>query len=86
MTGLPLCTGLVRFAAANIAGLVGHLSLRGLSLQFVECFQSRIQSVDLTGCASLIRLCLAEQPRVPGPQPGGLDPARPEAAAGRVAA
>ena len=36
MTGLPLCTGLVRFAAANIAGLVGHLSLRGLSaLQFI---------------------------------------------------
>lgn len=61
VTGLPLCTGLVRFAAANIAGLVGHLSLRGLSaLQFVECFQSRIQSVDLTGCASLIRLCLEQ--------------------------
>ena len=49
VTGLPR-TGLVRFAAANIAGLVGHLSLRGLSaLQFVECPITG-SSQSTTGC------------------------------------
>jgi hypothetical protein len=52
-------TGLVRFAAANISSLVGPIDLTGLSsLQFIECFYSRIQSIILSGCTSLIRLCL----------------------------
>lgn len=61
VAGLPLCTGLIQFMAANIPALVGHLSLTGLSqLQFVECFQSRLTSIDLTGCTSLIRLCMEQ--------------------------
>jgi len=53
--------GLVRFAAANIPTLAGTLDFTGCSrLQYVECAYSRVQSVVLTGCTSLIRLCLEQ--------------------------
>lgn len=56
-------TGLRRFLAAN-GTLTGHVDLSGLAhLEFVECFSAEVSSVNLTGCASLIRLCL-EQNRV----------------------
>ena len=51
--------GLVRFAAANIPTLAGTLDFTGCSLlQYVECAYSRVQAVAVTGCTSLIRLCL----------------------------
>ena len=56
--GLSNLTGLVRFMAAGTQ-LTGHVDFTGLSaLEFIECFNARVQSVDLTGCTSLIRLCL----------------------------
>lgn len=56
-----LCVNLIRFAAANITGLVGEISFRGLAfLQYVEMFGSRVQAVDIAGCSSLIRLCLEQ--------------------------
>lgn len=58
---LHLCTGLVRFAAANNTSFVGELSFRGLAdLEYVECAYSRVQAVDVTGCTSLIRLCMEQ--------------------------
>jgi hypothetical protein len=56
--GLGLLTGLRRFLAANTP-LTGVLDLTGLAaLEYVECFFAEITSVTLTGCTSLIRLCL----------------------------
>lgn len=58
---VQVMTGLVRFAAANIATLGGNLNFTGLSnLQYVECCYSRVQSATLTGCTSLIRLALEQ--------------------------
>jgi hypothetical protein len=60
ISGLPLLTGLVNFMCAN-APLAGTLDFTGLAdLEFIECAYSRVQGVDLTGCASLIRLCLEQ--------------------------
>lgn len=51
-------TGLKRFLSANNS-LTGHLDFTGCAdLEFVECFESQVQSIDLTGCDSLIRICL----------------------------
>jgi hypothetical protein len=48
--------GIRRFAAAHTA-LAGSLDFAGCSrLQYVECFNSDVQSVNVTGCTSLIRL------------------------------
>jgi hypothetical protein len=53
-------TGLRRFAAAR-TNLSGSLDFTGCSrLQYIECIYSRVQSVTLTGCTSLIRLCVEE--------------------------
>jgi hypothetical protein len=53
-------TGLRRFAAAH-TNLAGSLDFTGCSrLQYIECIDSPVQSVTLTGCASLIRLCVEE--------------------------
>ncbi len=53
-------TGLRRFAAAHTS-LAGSLDFTGCSrLQYIECFQCRIQSVTLSGCTSLIRLCVEQ--------------------------
>ncbi len=58
VTGLGLLTNLRRFMAANTP-LTGLLDLNGLSkLEFVECFQAQVERVDLTGCVSLVRLCM----------------------------
>lgn len=71
ISGLPALTGLRNFMAARTDGsssdsslytgplLSGHLDLAGASsLEFVECYDADVESVTLTGCASLIRLCL----------------------------
>jgi hypothetical protein len=56
--GLPQLRGLIRFAAARTP-LRGLLDFSGCSaLEFVECFQSDVQSVNLTGCTSLVRLTM----------------------------
>lgn len=58
VTGLTLLTGLRRFLAAN-GNLAGALDFTGLSaLEFIECFGAYVTSVNLTGCTSLIRLCM----------------------------
>lgn len=58
ITGLAGLTGLVQFMAANTA-LTGPLDLTGCAaLQFVECFNAHVTAITVTGCTSLIRLCL----------------------------
>lgn len=58
ISGLPYLRSLIRFAAANTP-LAGSLDFTGLSsLQYIECYQAYVNSVSLTGCTSLIRLCL----------------------------
>ena len=58
VANLQLLTGLKRFLAAG-SGLTGHLDVSGLAeLEFIECFGAHVQSVNLTGCTSLIRLCM----------------------------
>lgn len=58
VSGLSYLPNLVRFMAASTQ-LTGHVDFSGLAhLEYIECFVSRVQSVDLTGCTSLIRLCL----------------------------
>lgn len=53
-------TGLRRFAAARTT-LVGSLDFTGCSrLQYIECFNSGVQAVNLTGCTSLIRLVVEQ--------------------------
>ena len=60
ITGLPLLTHLVRLCASRTP-LSGRLDLTGLShLEHVECFGCEIDSLDLTGCAGLIRLCVED--------------------------
>jgi hypothetical protein len=69
-------TGLVRFLAANITTLTGTIDFTGLSwLQSVECYGSRVQSVNLSGCTSLVRVCLESNDLASvnlGPALGGL--------------
>lgn len=58
--GLQRLTGLVRFMAAT-PSLTGHLNFTGLSgLEYIECFQAQVTSIDLTGCSTLIRLCMEQ--------------------------
>lgn len=60
ISGLTRLTNLRRFLAAR-GPLAGPLALTGLSsLEHIECFGARVDSVDLTGCTSLVRLCLEE--------------------------
>lgn len=48
------------FCAAH-SGLSGHVDFSGLAnLEYIECFQADIATVDLTGCDSLLRLCLEQ--------------------------
>jgi len=68
VTGLQVLPNLVNFMGAGdvedltypVADLLtGHMDFSGLSkLEFVECAYARVSSVNLTGCNSLIRLCL----------------------------
>jgi len=58
VTGLSHFPGLKRFLSANNT-LTGHLDFTGCAdLEFIECFESDVQTIDLAGCGSLIRLCL----------------------------
>ena len=55
---INLCTDLAYFCAATPT-LKGHLDFSGMSqLEYVECFHAQVNSVDLTGCTGMIRLCL----------------------------
>jgi hypothetical protein len=52
--------GLIRFAAAHTA-LAGPLDFTGCSrLKYIECRDSNVQSVNVTGCTSLIRLVVEQ--------------------------
>ncbi|MCB0910104.1 MAG: hypothetical protein KDB60_00625 [Propionibacteriaceae bacterium] len=58
VANLTLLTNLQRFLASR-SGLSGTLDLTGLSrLEHIECFQANVEAADLTGCDSLVRLCL----------------------------
>ena len=60
ITGLSLLTHLARLCASRTP-LSGRLDLTGLSyLEHVECYQCDIDSLDLTGCTSLVRLCVED--------------------------
>ncbi len=51
-------TGLLRFLAAT-STLACSLDFTGMSsLQFIECFGAAVTNVTLTGCTSLVRLCM----------------------------
>jgi hypothetical protein len=51
-------TNLKRFLAATPT-LVGELDFTGMTkLEYIECFGAAVTSVTLTGCTSLIRLCM----------------------------
>lgn len=51
-------TNLKRFLAATPT-LVGGLDFTGMSkLEYIECYGAAVTSVELTGCTSLIRLCM----------------------------
>lgn len=57
VTNLTNLTGLVNFAAAN-GNLTGALDFTGCSnLRYVECYAAQVESVNLTGCTSLWRIC-----------------------------
>jgi hypothetical protein len=58
LAGVNNMTGLVRFLAAT-PSLRGDVDFSGLSrLEYIECFGAKLSSVDLSGCGSLIRLCV----------------------------
>jgi Leucine-rich repeat (LRR) protein len=60
LENISLLKGLIRFAAAHTA-LAGALDFTGCSLlQYVECLGSNIESVNVTGCTSLIRLVMEQ--------------------------
>ena len=57
---LTLLTNLSRFLAAS-GPLAGTVDLTDLThLEHVECFKAKVEEVTLTGCQSLVRLCLEE--------------------------
>jgi hypothetical protein len=57
---VSLLTGLLHFAAAHTP-LTGSLDFIGCSrLQYIECFDSDVQSVNVTGCSSLIRIVVEQ--------------------------
>ena len=57
IAGLPNLPNLVYFLAARTP-LSGFVNFTGLSqLTMIECFQAHVNSINLTGCTSLIRFC-----------------------------
>jgi hypothetical protein len=68
ISGVNKCSNLKYFLAAHLVEydnssngkvLAGNLDLSGLSkLEHVECYFAQLSSIDVTGCTSLIRLCL----------------------------
>lgn len=86
ITNLQNLSGLRRFMAACTDGVTtpssgytgpllgGHLSFAGMAnLEYIECYHNQVSSVTLTGCTSLIRLCLEA---VALSQPLDLNPVR----------
>lgn len=63
VTGLQnvtLMTNLQIFCAAHTP-LAGAIDFTGLaSLQYIECYQAHLSSITLTGCTSVIRLCVEQ--------------------------
>lgn len=58
VVGLTAFPELKHFLAANTT-LTGPLDFTGLSsLEFIECFEANVTALTLTGCTSLIRICL----------------------------
>lgn len=58
--GLGLLGNLRRFLAGR-TGLSGPLDVSGLALlEHIECFQADLDSIDLAGCTSLVRLCVEQ--------------------------
>jgi hypothetical protein len=58
--GVNHMTGLLRFLAATPT-LTGEIDFTGMSkLEFIECFGADVSAIDLTGCGSLIRLCMED--------------------------
>ncbi len=58
LSGVNAMKGLVRFLAATPT-LRGALDFGGMrSLQYIECYGAQVSAVNLTGCTSLIRLCM----------------------------
>ena len=58
VSGLTSLTNLRRFLAAR-GDLTGSLDLTGLShLEHIECFESDVESIELAGCNSVIRMCM----------------------------
>ena len=56
--GISNMKHLLRFLAAT-PSLAGPADFSGMSrLEYIECFDAALTSVDLTGCDSLIRLCV----------------------------
>ena len=74
--GLGVLTEMERFCAAHCP-IEGRLDFTGcVALEYIECFQADVQAVTLTGCDSLIRLCL-DNCRVAGaPNTVDLNPVR----------
>ena len=69
ITGYRILNNLVNFMAAGnpLDGTLGNHRLSGATdfnglskLEFIECAYARVNSTDLTGCTSLIRLCFEE--------------------------
>lgn len=70
VTNIPLMTDLKRFLAANSTGdnnppvnsvISTVLDFSGMaSLEFIECYMARVRGVNVSGCSSLIRLCLEQ--------------------------
>lgn len=62
VTGLTILTELKNFCAARGGGVMtGQLDFTGLSkLEFIECAYSDVTNVILTGCTSVIRICLEQ--------------------------
>lgn len=55
---IGLLTNLEKFCAGNTP-LSGILDVSGLSrLQHIECYGAALESIELSGCSSLIRLCV----------------------------
>ncbi|HEY5695514.1 MAG TPA: hypothetical protein VIQ80_01635 [Candidatus Saccharimonadales bacterium] len=63
VTGLQsvnLMTNLQIFCAAH-TNLTGAVDFSGMSaLQHIECYLAKISSINLTGCTSMVRLCLEQ--------------------------
>jgi len=59
IANLNLLTNLEIFCAGAGSPLTGHMDFSGMSqLRHIECYSAEVTSIDLSGCTSLIRLCM----------------------------